>query len=118
MIAQIAMYVMAFLYVLAGVNHFINPKFYIKIMPNWMPWHSELVAISGVTEIILGVLLIPQLTRPYAAWLIVAMLVVFFTVHVDMILVSYQKGRSDLWLLVARFFFQFVLIWWAWLYTK
>jgi hypothetical protein len=29
-IQQISLYVMAFLYAGAGVNHFVNPKFYLR----------------------------------------------------------------------------------------
>lgn len=83
-----------------------------------MPWHSELVAISGVAEIVLGLLLLPQLTRPYAAWLIIAMLVVFFTVHIDMVIDFYRNSKPGFWFTVVRIPLQFVLIWWAWLYTK
>ena len=115
---QISMYVMAVLYIAAGINHFVNPKFYVKIMPNWMPWHEPLVLISGIAEVVLGVLLIPEATRPYAAWLIIAMLIVFFAVHIDMVVDFYQNNKPGLWLVILHVPLQFVFIWWAWLYTR
>lgn len=56
------------LFIAAGVNHFVDPEFYLSIMPPYLPWHNGLVIISGIAEIVLGVgLLIPQVSR-YAAW--------------------------------------------------
>ncbi len=55
-------------FVFAGVNHFINPEFYLRIMPPYLPWHSFLVSLSGMLEILLGILLlIPKFSR-LAAW--------------------------------------------------
>jgi len=52
------LYLMAALYVLAGLNHFRNPAFYMQIMPPWLPWHYPLVLLSGVAEVIVGILLL------------------------------------------------------------
>jgi hypothetical protein len=61
-------YVQGAFYVVAGMNHFINPGFYLKIMPSYLPWHEFLVFASGIFEVLLGVLLvIPRSTR-LAAW--------------------------------------------------
>ncbi|RYY97048.1 MAG: DoxX family protein, partial [Chitinophagaceae bacterium] len=54
---------MALLYVAAGVNHFVHPAMYLAIMPPWLPAHAALVAISGVAEVVLGVLLLVPRTR-------------------------------------------------------
>ena len=35
----------------AGIDHLISPDFYVSIMPPWIPWHLELVYISGVFEV-------------------------------------------------------------------
>ena len=35
-------------FVVAGVNHFLNPNFYVQIMPPYLPAHLELVYLSGV----------------------------------------------------------------------
>lgn len=40
------------LFVVAGVNHFLNTGFYVGIMPPCLPWHLELVYISGVALVI------------------------------------------------------------------
>ena len=37
-------------FIAAGANHFVNPRSYRAIMPDYLPAHDELVAISGVAE--------------------------------------------------------------------
>ena len=32
----------------AGTMHFVNPDFYVKIMPQYLPRHRELVYLSGL----------------------------------------------------------------------
>ncbi|MDZ4859824.1 MAG: DoxX family membrane protein [Candidatus Hydrogenedentes bacterium] len=115
---QILRYLLGLFFVIAGINHFRNPEFYLNIMPGYLPLHRELVMLSGVTEVVAGVLLFFQPTMRWGAWGIVAMLVVFFSVHIDMI-VHADKFRSvPLWGLYFRFVFQFVLIAWAWWFTR
>jgi uncharacterized membrane protein len=48
---DILRYLLAAFFGLAGFNHFINPAFYLKIMPPYLPWHLPLVYLSGFLEI-------------------------------------------------------------------
>ena len=41
-----------------GVDHFINPEFYLSIMPPSFPLHLEAVYISGLFEILIYVKLV------------------------------------------------------------
>lgn len=50
----------------AGVNHFANAEFYLAMMPPYLPLHKELVFLSGLAEIALGVLLLVPETRRLA----------------------------------------------------
>lgn len=111
-------YLMVVFYVAGGINHFVNPEFYLAIMPKWMPWHEFLVQLSGVAEIVLGLLLLPKATRSAAAWLIISMLIVFFTVHIDMIYDFYVNDKPYFWLTIVRIPIQFLFIAWAYAYTK
>lgn len=109
---------MALFYIAAGANHFINPGFYAEVMPGWLPWHPQLLVISGVAEIVLGLLLLPSLTRPWAAWLIVAMLVVFVPLHIDMAVRWDEHAHFQLWAAIVRLPIQALLMVWAWVYTR
>ena len=87
-------------------------------MPPYIPAHGAMVALSGVAEVLLGVLIAIAVTRRLAAWGIVAMLVAFLPVHVHM-LINYElypeMSVTALWL---RFPIQAVLILWAYWFTR
>ena len=109
---------MAFLYIAAGINHFIRPGMYKRIMPVYLPWHLELIYISGLGEIILGLLLIPLATRVTAAWLLIALLIAVFPANIQMAVNYARSANPYLWIAIVRLPLQAVLIWWAWLYTR
>jgi uncharacterized membrane protein len=109
---------MAVLLVAAGVYHFVNPKMYQRIMPAYLPWHMPLIYVSGLCEIAFGLLLIPEGTRPVAAWLVIALLIAVFPANIQMAINFYQKQKPTLWIAILRLPLQFVLIYWAWIYTK
>jgi len=107
---------MAFVYVAAGVNHFIRPKLYMAIMPPYLPAHSELVMLSGVAEVVLGIGLLFPATRSVSAWGLILLLVAVFPANVYMA-TSGRFRKLPRWLLWARLPLQGLLIWWAWQYT-
>jgi uncharacterized membrane protein len=111
---------MAVLYVLAGVNHFRDPGFYVPMMPSFLPLHRELVLISGVAEIALGLgLLVPRLRRA-SAWGIVALLIAVFPANLHVALNGvplFGEGSAGVgnWI---RLPFQIPLLYWAWWFTR
>jgi uncharacterized membrane protein len=65
-------------FIAAGINHFVMPKAYVAIMPDYLPAHEELVAASGVAEIAGGAALMhPRTRRVGACWLIATLIAVF-----------------------------------------
>ena len=66
---------MSLLYITVGVKHFINPDFFITIVPPIIRWKEEAVLVSGFIEVILGVLLLFNQTRKLAAWGIILLLI-------------------------------------------
>jgi uncharacterized membrane protein len=115
---QIFLYIMALAYIAAGANHFINPKWYLRIMPPWLPAPAAMNYISGACEIVFALMLIPESTRSIGAWLLIALLVAVFPANVQMSIIFHQKQLPGFWLTVARLPLQIVLIWWAYQYTK
>lgn len=109
---------MALLYFTAGVNHFIHPAFYLKIMPPWIPVHKELVFISGIAEVLFAMLLLFPVTRRFAAWGIIALLVAVFPANIQMMLNYMDENNTRLWISILRLPLQIVLIWWAYGFTK
>lgn len=110
---RISFLLMSVLYVAAGVNHFIQPVFYVNIMPHYFPFPLELVYISGVCEIVLGVFVLFSKTRKTASWLIIAMLITFLSVHLQIVIDNYSLLGLMFWISVIRIPLQYVLIKWA-----
>jgi uncharacterized membrane protein len=113
------LYVMSAAYILAGLNHFRDPQFYLRMMPPYLPAHSLLVAASGVAEVILGLLLLWPAARPWAAWGIILLLLAIFPANFYMFQERNEIFREiPSWLLLARLPLQLGLIAWAYLYTR
>jgi uncharacterized membrane protein len=84
MLSRTGMVLLGVLFIAAGVNHFLMPAFYRRIMPPYLPWPDELVLLSGVLEIVFGLLLLLPRTRRLGAWGIVVLLILFLPVHIHM----------------------------------
>jgi uncharacterized membrane protein len=79
-------YLLVVFFVFAGVNHFRNPEFYLRMMPPYLPWHEALNYASGFFEIVLGLLVLaPKYTR-LAGWGLIALLVAVFPANLHMAL--------------------------------
>lgn len=110
------LYVMAAIYIMAGILHFLKPKIYLRIMPRYLPNHKLLVALSGVAEIVLGITLLFESTRAFSVYSIIAMLLVFLLVHFYMLSGEKQSAGFPKWLLILRLPLQFILMTWAYWY--
>ncbi len=71
-------------FVLAGALHFLRPRMYEAIMPDYLPAQRELVYASGVAEAIGGLGLTFAATRRLAGWWLIATLVAVFPANVWM----------------------------------
>lgn len=115
---KLAHTLLAGLFVLAGINHFRDPAFYLAMMPPYVPMHELMVQISGVAEIGLGILLLNKRTTQIAAWGLIALLVAVLPANLYMAMnpeLFPDVSPTALWLRVPM---QLPLMWWAWLYTK
>jgi len=109
---------MAVVYIIAGINHFIHPDIYKQIVPLWLNWQVQLVFLSGICEVLFGLLLIPLNTRHIAARAIICLLIALFPANIQMMLNYLHNHERFLWVAILRLPLQFVLIWWAYLFTK
>jgi len=110
-------YVMGLFYVFAGIMHFIFPAKYLTIMPKILPYPLFLVYLSGIAEILCGLGFLFQETRVAAAWATILLLIAIFPANINMAMYPEHFGISP-WLLYLRLPLQFLLIWFAYLYTK
>ena len=78
----ISIYIMSVLYINIGINHFVNPDFFLVIVPDYLPYHLALVYISGLFEIIFGLLLIFKKTRKIAGIGLIFLLILVFPANI------------------------------------
>lgn len=71
-------------FVIAGVTHFTNRDFFTSIVPPYLPWPVMLVYVSGVAEMVLGVMLLIPATMRLAAWGMIALLIAVFPANIHM----------------------------------
>jgi uncharacterized membrane protein len=107
-------------YMLSGLNHFVSADAYIAIVPDYLPWHGQLVFLSGLVEVGLGVAVLIPATRVAAAWGIIVLLIAIFpaNLYVAMNDLPYIGDDPNTVLNWLRLPLQLVLIAWAYWYTK
>lgn len=110
------LYVLSFIFGLAGVFHLIRPKAFMRIMPLYIPYHKLLVYLSGIAEILVSLGLLFTPTRTCSAWSIIFILILFFPVHIHMLVHKKASLNFPKFVLVTRLLLQFGLIYWAYLY--
>jgi uncharacterized membrane protein len=110
---------LGFAFVGAGVNHFLMPRAYERIVPPSMKGNARgLVTVSGVAEVAggLGVLL-PWTRRPAGLGLI-ALLVAVFPANLYMARTPEHFRTIPRWALYGRLPLQPLMMWWAWRATR
>lgn len=118
MLKKISLIILVIGYIAAGINHFVHPDGYIKIIPGYLPYHQALNYMAGACEIIFGLLLIFKATRNVGIILLILMLAAFLPVHITMLQQApLQLGSLRVTPLIAwiRLLVQPVLmLWLAW----
>lgn len=111
------LYLMAFTYTIAGINHFRSPRLYEKIIPPYFHNSKLLNILIGFAEITLGITLCIPLLSSYSAWGVIALLLAVFPTHFHMY--SSEKARMGIpkWVLFLRIPLQFFLMYWAYQYS-
>ena len=108
-------------YVWIGCQHFINPSFFLKIVPQYLAFHLELVYLSGGFEIIFGLGLLFKKTRFYASWGLVFLLIAVYPANIYLAFNEIPQEAINVSSFMAswvRLPIQFVLIWLAYKSSK
>ena len=114
----LARYLLAALFIAAGINHFRHTPFYVAMMPPYLQAPLALVYLSGVAEIGLGALLLFKRWQVIAGWGLIALSIAVFPANVHMALnpeLFTQFSPTGLWM---RLPLQAVVIAWAYWYTR
>ncbi len=117
-IKLILKWILAIAFVLAGINHFINAPFYLKMMPPVLPAPLFLIYLSGVFEIVLGAMLLIRKFSRLAAWGLIALLIAVFPANIYMAMNAQLFPEFNPLALYLRLPLQFVIILWALWFTR
>ena len=115
---RLALLALSILFVAAGVNHFLNPEFYVGIMPSYLPAHLELVYLSGFFEVFGGIAILVAAVRTLAGWGLIMLLLAVFPANLHMALHPESFPAVDVFVLYARLPLQFLLIAWVYWATR
>lgn len=121
-IKKISLWAIAAFYIFAGLNHFINPDFYYPLIPDYFLFPVFINVVSGLAEIVLGVLILFKSTRRLAAYGIMIMLMAFVPAHVHFIILGGCVAEGlcvPMWLAWFRLIpMHPLLILWAWWHRR
>jgi uncharacterized membrane protein len=113
----ISIWLIAAIFVGAGVMHFVKPRLFAAIVPPFLPNALLLVYLSGVAEILGGLGVLVPAFRVWAGWGLIALLVAVFPANIYMAMEAEKFGIAPVWLWL-RLPLQLVLIAWVWWATK
>ncbi len=85
-IKRLSLLWLAAFFVAAGSNHFVNPDFYLGVMPPYLPAHRELVYLSGFFEILGGLAVLVPGVRVLAGWGLTLLLLAVYPANLHMAL--------------------------------
>ncbi len=110
-------YIMALLYLAAGINHFVNEPFYTRMLEGFLPYPRLLGYISGIGEAVIAIGLLFPITRRLSAAALILLLIAVFPANIRMALYGNEWHLSSI-ALYLRLPLQLPLVWWAYAYFK
>ena len=103
-------------FMFGGIAHFTNAEFFVAIMPPYLPWHLEIVYLSGVLEIAFAAMLVPPATRQLAGNLLIALTIAVTPANIYMWMNPHLFPDVEPLFLSLRLVVQVILlavIWWS-----
>ena len=114
----ITVLIMSCFYMNVGVKHFIEPEWFLQIMPPNFPHHYEAVYWSGFFELLFGFLLINPMTRQFAGWGIIFVMITVFPANLYLAVTDGAAMNISKELAWGRLPFQYVFIGLAFWHAK
>ena len=103
-----------------SIGHFVPPgtAFFVSIVPLWLPNPKALVYISGVLEIISATGLFFAVTRRWAGYALILIVIGVTPANVHMWLHPELFPQAPQWMYAFRLVFQVFLLWLIWWSTR
>ena len=74
---------LAALMLVSGTTHFTSPGYFRSLVPSWLPARSAVVAVSGLADVAVGVLVAVPATRRTGAWATAALITAYLPAHLE-----------------------------------
>ena len=107
-------YTLSSILFVAGVLHIVKPSLFLPAMPDYIPFHIEMIYVTGILEIIFAIgLLFPRMRGTFSTLISLyffAILPAHFHVSINQIEMFGIRSPILLW---GRTIFQGVFIYWA-----
>tara|TARA_B100000674_G_scaffold223700_1_gene183521 strand:+ start:813 stop:1190 length:378 start_codon:yes stop_codon:yes gene_type:complete len=119
---NIVLVVMSIFYVNVGIKHFLEPEWFLYIIPPYLNSIGlELVYLSGFFEIFLGLLLLFKKYRKYACYALIILLIAVYPANIYLAFNEAPQKLINITPFMAswvRLPLQFVLIGLAYYFSK
>ncbi len=117
--ANLALFIML---CFTAIGHFKFTAGMVMMVPGPIPFKIEIVYLSGIAEIVLGLALLFPASRTMAAWILIALFVLMLpaNIHAALKHISFEKanyegvGPAYLWFRIPM---QLFLIAWLWYFS-
>jgi uncharacterized membrane protein len=112
-------WLLAAVYLLAGVIHLVNPAPFLTITPSWVPAPEAVVLLTGVAEILGAIGLVQPWSLPLrraAGWGLALYALCVWPANINHFIMDMARADGGLGLgyHVPRMFAQPLIIWLAW----
>ena len=114
LVVTIGRWALVALFGVAGSAHFFASEFFTAIMPPYVPWHLQIVWLSGTFEIAGALGLTQPKFRRAAGIGLILMAVAVFPANLHMALHASDYNAFPAWLLYLRLPLQLVILFWIW----
>jgi uncharacterized membrane protein len=104
--------------IVAGVLHFVAPRFYEELIPEELGDARTWVYGSGIAELVAGGLVLNRRTSRLGAWVTLIVLIGVYPGNLKMALDAGAPTDAASWAAWIRLPFQIPMWWWAWRHTR
>lgn len=111
-------YLLAILCVLSGMGHFSkHANGLLALFPENLPMRNTLFTLSGIGQMVFGIMLLLPAWQSFGAWGIIALAVAFLPVLFQLLSSKNDSPNLPQQTVVFLIAVQLLVIWWAFAYT-
>ena len=78
----LTIYVMSIMYIFIGTRHFLDPQYFLYIVPPQLPFKLFLVYLTGLIEVVGGAAILSPKSRKAGAYLLIFLLLSVFPANI------------------------------------